>query len=119
MGAVLAGADAIVHSAGIAGAMSGCPEDDCRIFNTEATIGLAQAAHRAGVKRFIFLSSIRAQCGPTTGQVLTEDLEARPTDAYGKSKLAAWLRSMSIGSRCGWSAMRGGLERSPRLIPPA
>jgi len=104
MGAVLAGADAIVHSAGIAGAMSGCPEDDCRIFNTEATIGLAQAAHRAGVKRFIFLSSIRAQCGPTTGQVLTEDLEARPTDAYGKSKLAAEVGVAEID--VDWVALR-------------
>jgi nucleoside-diphosphate-sugar epimerase len=89
MGAALAGVDAIVHSAGIAAAMSGCPQDDYRILNTEATIGLAQAAHRAGVKRFVFLSSIRAQCGPTAAQVLTEDIEARPTDAYGKSKLAA------------------------------
>jgi nucleoside-diphosphate-sugar epimerase len=89
MGAALAGVDAIVHSAGIAAAMSGCPQDDYRILNTEATIGLAQAAHRAGVRRFIFLSSIRAQCGPTAGQVLTEELEAQPTDAYGKSKLAA------------------------------
>ena len=105
MGAALAGVDAIVHSAGLPGAMSGFPEDDYRILNTEATIGLAQAAHRAGVKRFVFLSSIRAQCGPTAEQVLTENLEPRPTDAYGKSKLAAEegrRGSMSIGSRCDW-----------------
>jgi nucleoside-diphosphate-sugar epimerase len=89
MGAALAGVDAIVHSAGLPGTMSGIPEDDYRILNTEATIGLAHAARRAGAKRFIFLSSIRAQCGPAADQVLTEDSEARPTDAYGKSKLAA------------------------------
>jgi UDP-glucose 4-epimerase len=41
------------------------------------------------VKRFVFLSSIRAQCGPTADTVLTEAVEPRPTDAYGKSKLAA------------------------------
>jgi nucleoside-diphosphate-sugar epimerase len=89
MGAALEGVDAIVHSAGLPGTMSGIPEDDYRVLNTEATIRLAHAARRAGAKRFIFLSSIRAQCGPTADQVLTEDLEARPTDAYGKSKLAA------------------------------
>jgi nucleoside-diphosphate-sugar epimerase len=89
MGAALAGVDAIVHSAGLPGTMSGIPEDDYRILNTEATIGLAHAARRAGAKRFIFLSSIRAQSGPAADQVLTEDSEARPTDAYGKSKLAA------------------------------
>jgi len=31
----------------------------------------------------------RAQCGPTADMVLTEAVEPRPTDAYGKSKLAA------------------------------
>ena len=38
-------------SAGIAHAMSGVPEDDYRLINTEATIGLARAARRAGAKR--------------------------------------------------------------------
>jgi nucleoside-diphosphate-sugar epimerase len=89
MSAALAGVDAVVHSAGLAHAMSGVPEDDYRLLNTEATIGLARAARRAGVKRFVFLSSIRAQCGPTADTVLTEALEPRPTDAYGRSKLAA------------------------------
>lgn len=81
MSAALAGVDAVIHSAGLAAAI--------RVVNTEATIGLARAARRAGAKRFVFLSSIRAQCGPTADTVLTEALEPRPTDAYGKSKLAA------------------------------
>jgi nucleoside-diphosphate-sugar epimerase len=89
MAAALEGVDAVIHSAGIAHAMSGVPEDDYRVLNTEATIGLARAARRAGAKRFVFLSSIRAQTGPTADEVLTEDLEPTPTDAYGKSKLAA------------------------------
>jgi UDP-glucose 4-epimerase len=65
------------------------PEDDYRVLNTEATIALARAAQRAGAKRFIFLSSIRAQSGPTADHVLTEDLAPQPTEAYGRSKLAA------------------------------
>jgi nucleoside-diphosphate-sugar epimerase len=89
MSAALAGVDAVVHSAGLAHAMSGVPEDDYRLLNTEATIGLARAARRAGVKRFVFLSSVRAQCGPTADAVLTEALEPQPTDAYGRSKLEA------------------------------
>jgi len=76
-------------SAVVAHAMSGLPEDDYRVLNTEATIALARAAQRAGVKRFIFLSSIRAQSGPTAEHVLTEDLAPQPTEAYGRSKLAA------------------------------
>ena len=80
----LEGVDAVIHSAGLAHGMSGVPEDDYRVLNTEATIGLARAARRAGAKRFIFLSSIRAQCGPTADTVQCETVEPRPTDAYGE-----------------------------------
>ena len=38
MAAALAGAGAVIHSAGIAHAMSGVPEDDYRVLNTEATL---------------------------------------------------------------------------------
>jgi len=79
----------VIHSAGLAHAASGLPEDDYRAINTDGTIALAQAAKQSGVGRFVFLSSIRAQCGPTTDTVMTETVEPRPTDAYGKSKLAA------------------------------
>src|SRR5262249_24692776 len=89
MAAALADVGAVIHSAGVAHAMSGLLEDDYRVLNTEATIALARAAQRAGVKRFIFLSSIRAQSGPTADYVLTEDLAPQPTEAYGRSKLAA------------------------------
>jgi nucleoside-diphosphate-sugar epimerase len=89
MSAALAGVDAVIHSAGLAHAMSGVPEDDYRLLNTEATVRLARAAGRAGARRFVFLSSIRAQCGPAADTVLTEAVEPRPTDAYGRSKLAA------------------------------
>jgi nucleoside-diphosphate-sugar epimerase len=89
MSAALQGVDAVIHSAGIAQAMSGVPEDDYRAINTEATISLARAAQRAGAKRFVFLSSIRAMCGPTADTVLTEGREPSPTDAYGRSKFAA------------------------------
>jgi nucleoside-diphosphate-sugar epimerase len=82
-------ATAVIHSAGLAHAVSGMPEDDYRAINTEATLALARAAERAGAKRFLFLSSIRAQAGPSSASVLTEDVEPRPTDAYGRSKLAA------------------------------
>jgi nucleoside-diphosphate-sugar epimerase len=89
MAAALADVDAVIHSAGVAHAMSGLPEDDYRMLNTDATLGLARAAKRAGAKRFVFLSSIRAQAGPTADRVLTEEQEPQPTDAYGRSKLAA------------------------------
>jgi uncharacterized protein YbjT (DUF2867 family) len=51
MSAALEGVDAVIHSAGLAHGMSGVPEDDYRVLNTEATIDLARAARRAGAKR--------------------------------------------------------------------
>jgi nucleoside-diphosphate-sugar epimerase len=89
MSAALADVDAVIHTAGPSHAMSGLPEDDHRLLGTDATISLARAAHRAGVRRFVFLSSVRAQCGPACAQVLTEGMTPEPTDAYGRSKLAA------------------------------
>jgi UDP-glucose 4-epimerase len=111
MAAALRGVDAVVHSAGLAHAMSGQPEDDYRVLNTEATVGLARAAERAGVKRFVFLSSIRAQSGPVADAVLTEALPAQPTDPYGRSKLAAeeGLATLSID----WVALRPVLVYGP------
>jgi UDP-glucose 4-epimerase len=87
------------------------PQDDYRALNTEATINLARAAERAGVKRFVFLSSIRAQCSPSADQVLTEDLEPKPTDDYGRSKLAAeqGLAKLDID----WVALRPVLVYGP------
>ncbi len=111
MSAALNGVDAVVHSAGLPGAMSGIPEDDYRVLNTEATISLAHAARRAGAKRFIFLSSIRAQCGPTADRVLTEELDARPTEPYGKSKLAAEQGLAQID--VDWVALRLVLTYGP------
>jgi nucleoside-diphosphate-sugar epimerase len=111
MAAALADVGAVIHSAGLAHAMSGLPEDDYRMLNTEATIRLARAAQRAGVKRFVFLSSIRAQSGPSSEQVLTETLAPQPTDAYGRSKLAAeqGLAELDLD----WAALRLTLVYGP------
>ncbi len=131
MAAALSDVDAIVHSAGLAHAMSGAPEDDFRASNTEATKRLAEAAHRAKVRRFVFLSSIRAQTGPSAPGILRETDLPAPTDAYGRSKLAAEKALAQTG--LDWVALRPvlvygvgvkgnmaallKLARSPYLLP--
>jgi UDP-glucose 4-epimerase len=111
MSEALAEVDAVIHSAGVAQTMSGVPEDDYRLLNTEATIKLARAAERAGVRRFVFLSSIRAQSGSTADGVLHEALEPRPTDVYGRSKLAA--EQGLAATRLDWVALRLVLVYGP------
>src|SRR6516164_103040 len=111
MAAALEGVDAVIHSAGFIPGMSGIPEHDYRLLNTEATINLARAARRAGAKRFVFLSSIRAQCGPTSEGVLSEADDPEPTDAYGRSKLAAerGLAELDLD----WVSLRAALVYGP------
>jgi nucleoside-diphosphate-sugar epimerase len=79
--------DFVVHSAGLAHATAGLDEETYREINAGVTAILARAAQQAGVKRFVLLSSIRAQTGPEADGVVTEATPARPSDAYGRSKL--------------------------------
>lgn len=84
-----AGMDAIVHLAGIAHVGPDVPEAAYDRVNHLATADLARASAAAGVKRFVFVSSIRAQTGAVADRPLSETNNAQPTDAYGRSKLAA------------------------------
>jgi UDP-glucose 4-epimerase len=84
---LLAGVDAVVHLAAIAHTRDRASDAYDRT-NAEATLRLARTC--AGrVPRFIFASSIRAISGPTTDEILDDNSPARPTDAYGRSKLKA------------------------------
>lgn len=79
---------AVVHLAGIAHAGSGLGEDQYDRVNRAATDTLAQACAARNI-RLVFISSIRAQTGPAADRILTEADAPQPTDAYGRSKLAA------------------------------
>ncbi len=87
--AVLAGADAVVHTAAIAHIGSSVPEGAYAAVNRDASARLAEAAVIAGVGHFVFLSSIRAQVGATSVEIQNEQSPPAPTEAYGRSKLEA------------------------------
>ncbi|MDT3687801.1 MAG: NAD-dependent epimerase/dehydratase family protein [Pseudorhodoplanes sp.] len=80
--------DAVIHLAGIAHAGAGIADDVYDRVNRAVTETLAQACATRNI-RMIFISSIRAQTGPAADHILTEHDTPRPTDAYGRSKLAA------------------------------
>jgi len=86
---LVAGMDAVVHLAGIAHVGPDVPEAIYDHVNHLATAELARAAAAAGVRRFVFMSSTRAQVGAASTEPLTETAAPHPTDAYGRSKLAA------------------------------
>jgi nucleoside-diphosphate-sugar epimerase len=86
---LVAGMDFVVHLAGIAHGGSGIAPGRYDRVNRDATAQLADAARAGGIKRLIFVSSIRAQTGPAADRILTEADEPRPADPYGRSKFAA------------------------------
>ncbi len=89
---VLTGIDAVVHLAGRAHVVrdtSSDPEAAFRRVNVDATRNLAQQSVRAGVRRFVYLSSIKVNGERTTGRPFTEADDPAPEDAYGRSKWAA------------------------------
>ena len=103
------GIDHVIHIAGLAHATASIPEAAYMALNAEAAQRLASSAQRAGVKRFIFLSSIRAQTGPSAPGVVTEALTPTPTDVYGRSKLT--------GERLITETLRG-TATAPILLRP-
>jgi UDP-glucose 4-epimerase len=87
---LLSGVDAVVHLAGIAHVSQDIPDAAYDRTNRLATKELALACSLApNIRRLVFLSSIRAQTGPAADRTLTEGDIPQPTDAYGRSKLAA------------------------------
>lgn len=96
-GAALDGVDAVAHAAGLAHQPRGVDESLIRRINVDATARLAQAAARAGVARFLFVSSARAIGGPWSPRILTDDVSPEPTEAYGRSKLEAEHAALALG----------------------
>ncbi|MBT3917512.1 MAG: SDR family oxidoreductase [Rhodospirillaceae bacterium] len=88
----VSGADIVIHLAARVHVMkdrSPDPLADYRNVNTAGTRKLAQQAAAAGVKRFVFISTIKVagENSPVSG--FTEDDHAMPEDPYGASKWEA------------------------------
>ncbi|MFP8843612.1 UDP-glucose 4-epimerase family protein [Shewanella baltica] len=89
---ILEGLDVIVHLAArvhIMNDASVAPLDDYRSINRDSTLSLATIAAKAGVKRFIYLSSIKVNGECTHSQAFTSDSPLLPEDPYGISKSEA------------------------------
>jgi len=82
---LLTGATHVVHLAGLAHSPGVLPDDVYRRINALAAGELAEAAARAKVGRFVFVSSVRAQAGLSADHNITETDAPAPTDAYGRS----------------------------------
>jgi len=89
----LQGVDVVIHAAARAHIMRdevADPLAEYRKVNVEGTLSLARQAAAAGVKRFVFVSSIKVNGEQTPlNQPFFADDQPAPEDAYGLSKFEA------------------------------
>lgn len=87
--------DTIVHLAGVAHSPNGCESEFQRV-NVEGTAHLAKCAAKAGVKRFVFLSSIGVLGDSTSGVPFSNSSSYNPQTAYTRSKRDAEIELKKI-----------------------
>jgi UDP-glucose 4-epimerase len=101
----LIGMDVIVHAAARVHVMNDQALDPLEAFravNVKGTLKLAEQAASAGVRRFVFLSSIKVNGeSTTTNDAYSPDTAPAPSDPYGVSKMEAELGLKAIAERTG------------------
>ncbi|RVT46908.1 SDR family oxidoreductase [Rheinheimera sediminis] len=117
--AALKGIDVIIHSAARVHVMdekSSDPLAEFREVNTAGTLNLAQQAADSGVKRFIFISSIKVNGEKTfPGKPFQYDDKPMPEDAYGISKAEAETGLRQIALKTGMEVV---IIRPPLVYGP-
>lgn len=119
--------DTVFHCAGYAHALRSSDADIHWRINFEGTRNLVQAAGQAGVKQFVFLSSVKAMAEPGE-RCVDEDWPGEPVSAYGCAKRAAEDIVLEVGAKYGMHVVnlrlamvygrggRGNLERLSRAL---
>jgi nucleoside-diphosphate-sugar epimerase len=113
----LAGVDVVVHLAARVHQMQDRAADplaEFRRVNVEGTRHLAEQAAAAGVRRFIFVSSIKVNGeGTAPGEAYRETDVPAPADPYGISKLEAEEALRQVGAQTGLEVV---ILRPPLMV---
>ncbi len=114
----LQGIDCVVHLAARTHVLDEHDIDPLPVYrhiNVDATRRLAQQAAAAGVRRFVFLSSIKVNGESTDTRPFTRDDTPQPLDAYGISKHEAEAALRQIGAE---TSMEIVILRPPLVYGP-
>jgi nucleoside-diphosphate-sugar epimerase len=111
----LRGVDAVVHAAARAHIMNPKPSDFDLYYETNArgTAHLGESAAAAGVRRFIYVSSIKVNGEERAADAYRASDPAHPQDPYGKSK---WEGEQALLAYAG--AMQVAIVRPPLVYGP-
>lgn len=97
--------DTVIHCASRVHVMNETaadPLDEFRKVNVHSTLAFARKAAQEGVKRFIFISSIKVNGeGTVEGYPYHADDQPAPADPYGVSKLEAEVQLRQLGLETG------------------
>ena len=111
--------DTVFHLAGFAHDMRDASKiaDLYYKVNVSATVQLANLAVKSGVKRFVFVSSVKAGGNPPLGTCANEKDQKNTEDVYGKTKREAELKLLEIGKDSGMhvSIIRPSLVYGPEV----
>jgi nucleoside-diphosphate-sugar epimerase len=117
--AAVAGVDCVVHCAGRAHVLAEADPDPLAAYrrvNVRATEGLARQAAAAGVRRFVYLSSIGVHGVTTTGRgPFRHDDPPAPAEPYAVSKLEAERALQAIAAGTGLELV---IVRPPLVYGP-
>ncbi len=115
----LEGIDTVFHLAGFAHDMRDASKiiDLYYKVNVSATVQLANLAVKSGVKRFVFVSSVKAGGAPPLGACANEKDQKETENVYGKTKQEAELALLKIGKESGMrvSIIRPSLVYGPNV----
>ena len=115
----LKGVQAVIHCASRVHVISDDAPENLQLFrrvNVDGTLNLATQAARSGVRRFVFVSSIKVNGEVTQpGHPFTADDAVAPSDPYGLSKLEAETGLREIEAQ---SSMEVVIVRPPLVYGP-
>jgi nucleoside-diphosphate-sugar epimerase len=110
--------DVVIHLAARVHVMHEPAADPLAVFrevNTAGALRLAQQAAEVGVRRFVFLSSIKVNGESTTSRPFREDDPAIPEDPYGQSKWEAEQQLLALAAK---TRMEVTIVRPPLVYGP-
>lgn len=115
---ILENIDCVLHLSGRAHVMHETHSDPLALFrsiNVQSSLALADRAVKCGVKRFVYVSTIKVNGETTNGKPFRFDDSPQPSDYYSLSKLEAEAALLALGHKTGLEVV---IIRPPLVYGP-